>query len=204
MSGSPFKPGMTCSEIFMNFKKVIFSLFFALCAVKNVQAEAQPSNAQELVGKKAPIFKAPALLPDGTICNLNLQDYIGKKVVLYFYPVDDTPGCTKQAKNFRDGIAKLYDQDIVLIGISCDSIKSHQEFQAKHKLPFPLVSDSRWKRIVAKMYGVAGFLYCKRRTFLINENGTIFKAFDKVNIEQQIEEILKAFAHETSFQKTCK
>ncbi len=152
---------------------------------------------QSLVGKKAPEFIAKALFPDGSISDFNLKDYFGKKIVLYFYPADNTPGCSKQAQNFRDNIARLHKKGIILIGISCDSIKSHKRFQQKHHLPFPLISDSRWKRTISKLYKVAGFLYSKRRTILINEQGTVFKVFDKVNIQNQIDEILQAFTQET-------
>jgi thioredoxin-dependent peroxiredoxin len=172
----------------MNFKQILCSIVLTTAIFGQIQ------SAQRLVGKNAPEFSAPALFPDGTVGTFNLKDYAGKKVVLYFYPVDNTPGCTKQAQNFRDGIAKLYDKDITLIGISCDSIQSHKRFQGKHHLPFPLVSDSRLHRGIAKKYGVVGFFCCKRRTFLIDEKGIIFKAFDKVVIETQIEDILKAYA----------
>jgi peroxiredoxin Q/BCP len=150
-------------------------------------------TTEDLVCKPAPLFKADALFPNGSVKTFNLKDFIGQKLVLYFYPMDNTPGCTKQAKNFRDNIEKLKKEGITLIGISCDSIKSHKKFQKKHQLPYILVSDSRKHQTISKKYGTKSILMSKRKTFLIDECGTIFKKFDSVNIEEQVDEIIKAF-----------
>jgi len=103
-------------------------------------------------------------------------------------------------KKFRDGIEKLNKAGIMVIGVSCDSIKSHLKFQKKHALPYPLVSDSRWKRSISKAYGAAGFLYSQRKTFLINQDGIVFQLFDHVDIHNQIDDILHSFTS----QKTTK
>lgn len=147
----------------------------------------------DLICKPAPLFSAQAVFADGTVKKFNLKDFIGQKLVLYFYPMDNTPGCTKQAQNFRDNIKKLKKDGITLVGISCDSIKSHKKFQKKYDLPYILVSDSRRRKFISKKYGVNTFLMSKRKTFLIDECGNIFKKFDQINIEEQIDEILKAF-----------
>lgn len=176
----------------MFLKSIMHSILCTLALFGHIH------TTNSLIGKKAPLFSEKALFPDGTVKELNLADYTGKKIVLYFYPVDNTPGCTKQAQNFRDGIAKLYDKDIVLIGISCDSIESHKRFQKKHQLPFPLVSDSRLHRRIGKKYpGTVSFFCYKRKTFLIDQQGIVFKAFDKVTIESQIEDILTEFKNHT-------
>ena len=174
----------------MNFKKICYAIFCSIASLGHLQTKP----VQTLLGHKAPTFIATALFADGSVGNFNLADYAGKKVVLYFYPVDNTPGCTKQAQNFRDGIAQLQDQDIVLVGISCDSIESHKRFQKKYSLPYILVSDSRLHRSIGKKYpGTISFGCYKRKTFLINENGIVIKIFDKINIDNQIQDIIKAF-----------
>lgn len=144
-------------------------------------------------GEQAPNFKATALLPDGTVQPIELKNYLGKNVVLYFYPMDNSPGCTKKAQLFRDEINNLKKHNIIVIGVSCDSIKSHKKFQAKYNLPYTLVSDSRIKRTLSKMYGAAGFLYSQRKTFLIDEQGKVIKIFTTMKIEDQLQEILKEF-----------
>lgn len=148
---------------------------------------------KNLVNQPAPLFTAPAVFPDGSTGLFNLSEYQGSNVVLYFYPMDNTPGCTIQAKKFRDDIEKLKNAGIIVIGISCDSIKSHLNFQKKHALPFVLVSDSRLTRSISKAYGAAGFLYSQRKTFLINKNGIVIQQFHKVDIQNQIDDILQSF-----------
>lgn len=150
----------------------------------------------DLVCKSAPLFKADAVFPDGSVKKFDLKNFIGQKLVLYFYPMDNTPGCTKQAKNFRDNIKRLKKEGITLIGISCDSIKSHKKFQKKHQLPYILVSDSRKHQTISKKYGTKTVLMSKRKTFLINECGVVFKKFDTINIEEQVDEIIQAFKNE--------
>ena len=151
-------------------------------------------SSETLLKQKAPLFTAQAVFPPShDIKDFSLKKYIGKKIVLYFYPMDSTPGCTKQAKKFREDMDELKKHGITVIGVSCDSVKSHQKFQEKYEIPYILVSDSRWSRTISKMYNAAGFLYSQRKTFLINEKGTIIHIFEHVNINTQVDEILEIF-----------
>jgi peroxiredoxin Q/BCP len=126
-------------------------------------------------GKKAPAFSAPN--QDGEI--VSLKDYLGKKVAIYFYPKDDTPGCTEQACNIRDNMSGLKKTGIEIIGISVDDVKKHKKFEQKYELPFTLIADED-KKIVEKyqvwgekkMYGRV-YMGIFRTTYLINENGEI-------------------------------
>ncbi len=116
---------------------------------------------------------------------IKLSDYKGQKVVLYFYPKDDTPGCTKQACSLRDGFPKLKKNNITVLGVSTDDEKSHQKFIAKYDLPFTLIADTD-KEIVEK-YGVWGeknmygrkYMGTNRSTFLIDEDGKLQKDHEK-------------------------
>lgn len=136
-------------------------------------------------GRKAPDFK----LKDTDGNTIQLSDYIGQYVVLYFYPKDDTPGCTKEACSFRDDYADFKKNKIAVFGISPDDEKSHQKFTAKYKLPFPLLSDPDHK--VAEKYGAWGLkkLYGReyegilRSTFIIDQKGMIAHVFDKVKVD---------------------
>ena len=117
-----------------------------------------------------------------------MKDFRGKKVVLYFYPKDGTPGCTSEAIEFRDMIREFEKEDVVILGVSKDSIKSHQKFKQKHSLPFTLLSDPEGK--VLDLYGVwkkkslygRTFLGTERTTFLINEKGVVEKVYKKVKV----------------------
>ncbi len=144
------------------------------------------------VGDKAPEFTAHS--QGGEI---SLSDYRGKKVALYFYPKDYTPGCTKQACNLRDNIGLLLSNGIVVIGVSKDSVKSHTNFANKYELPFPLVSDHNKK--IMEAYGVWGeksmfgktFFGVKRTTFLIDEEGVIQHVFKRPKVVRHAEEVLQ-------------
>ena len=146
-------------------------------------------------GDKAPAFTTKD--QDGK--TVKLSDYKGKRVVLYFYPKDDTPGCTKEACSFRDADDVYNKKGIKVFGVSTDNEKSHQKFISKFQLPFDLLADTE-KEIVEK-YGVWGekSMYGKkymgtfRKTFLIGEDGKIAKIFDKVDVEKHADEVLKAF-----------
>lgn len=147
-----------------------------------------------LINKKAPNFKAIAIR-NGKEENISLSDFIGKKVVLYFYPKDLTPGCTIQACNLRDNFEKFKKDGIIVIGVSIDSIKSHLNFIGKKELPFILVSDED-KKIVEKyeVWGEKSFMGRKylgttRKTFLINEKGIIVHIIDKPSVNSHSEEI---------------
>lgn len=118
----------------------------------------------------------------------NLSDYSGHWVLLYFYPKDNTPGCTTEACAFRDNFPFYEDVGIAVIGISSDSPESHQKFKEKYNLPFELLSDS--DGVVAKQYGADGMLGTKRISYLIAPDGTIAKAYAKVSPATHAEEVL--------------
>ncbi len=130
---------------------------------------------------------------------VKLSDYRGQNVVLYFYPKDDTPGCTKQACSFRDANTTYEQENIKVLGVSLDDEQSHQAFAQKFNLPFTLLADT--EHSVADAYGVYGeqtwgdkkFMGVSRKTFLIDKEGRIKKVFDKVNVEQHADEVLQAF-----------
>jgi peroxiredoxin Q/BCP len=147
------------------------------------------------IGSKAPDFTAK----DQNGNQVKLSDFIGKKVVLYFYPKDDTPGCTKEACSFRDNFEDLKKERIVVLGVSPDSIASHQKFANKYTLPFTLISDS--EKEIVNLYGVyrEKNMYGKislgvvRTTFLIDEKGKIVHIFNKVKTDIHAEEVLEKF-----------
>ena len=130
---------------------------------------------------------------------IKLSDFRGQRVVLYFYPKDDTPGCTKEACSFRDAFSEYEAQGIKVLGVSLDDESSHQAFASKYNLPFTLLSDT--DHAVSDAYGVYGeqtwgdkkYMGVARKTFLIDEEGKIKKVFDKVNVEQHADEVLQAF-----------
>jgi peroxiredoxin Q/BCP len=136
-----------------------------------------------------PNIQAPAFtLPDHNGKEHSLQDFSGEWVVLYFYPKDMTPGCTKEACGFRDLHGDLKREGANIIGISTDSIESHQEFKEKHELPFLLLSDEDAE--VTQAYD-AGKRRAKRVSYLIDPNGEIAKVYDKVKPKKHAEQILK-------------
>jgi thioredoxin-dependent peroxiredoxin len=145
-------------------------------------------------GKKAPDFE----LPSSEGGEVKLKDLRGKTVVLYFYPKDDTPGCTREACAFRDNQAALKKKGVVVLGVSGDSIASHDKFKAKYKLNFPLLSDP--DKAVAKKYGAWGekVLYGKesvgmiRSTFVIDGEGVVRKVFPRVKVDGHAEKVLEA------------
>ncbi|HEV7889708.1 MAG TPA: thioredoxin-dependent thiol peroxidase [Pyrinomonadaceae bacterium] len=147
-------------------------------------------------GEAAPEFEAR----DAEGNTVKLSDLRGQKVALYFYPKDDTPGCTKEACSLRDGHAELTRRGIKVIGVSTDDEKSHRKFAEKYSLPFTLLADTDHK--VADAYGAYGekkfmgrtYDGVHRKTFLIDEAGRVRKVFDKVNVEEHADEVLKAFS----------
>lgn len=145
--------------------------------------------------KKAPNFKGT----DQNGNTISLKDFKGKKVILFFYPKDDTPGCTAQACNLRDNYSDLINQGFVVIGISADSVNSHKKFEKKFDLPFPLIADE--EKIIIEKYGVWGeknfmgrnFMGIIRTTFLIDETGKIVKVIDKPDTKNQTQQVLEFF-----------
>lgn len=130
---------------------------------------------------------------------VSLKDFRGEKVVLYFYPKDDTPGCTKEACSFRDAFSDFKKQGIKILGVSPDKEASHKKFADKYKLPFTLLVDT--DHSIADAYGTYGqkkfmgrtYIGIKRTTFLIDEQGKIKKVFEKVKPDEHAREVLDAF-----------
>lgn len=144
------------------------------------------------VGTKAPNFE----LPDQNGEMHSLEDYRGKKVILYFYPKDNTPGCTKQACGFSERYPQIEEKGAVVLGVSRDSVASHKRFEEKHGLKFTLLSDTERKVIEAydvwkekKNYGKVS-MGVVRTTYLIDEEGIIVKANDKVKAADDAEKML--------------
>lgn len=127
-------------------------------------------------------------LPDQNGTMHSLQDYKGKWVLVYFYPKDDTPGCTKEACSMRDHYAELQ-KVVTVLGISSDSVESHKQFIEKYQLPFTLLADQEKK--VIKEYGAEGTPFTKRISYLINPVGIITKTYPNVQPDQHAEEILR-------------
>lgn len=145
-----------------------------------------------VAGDKAPDFSAK----DQSGNTVSLSDFKGKKVVLYFYPKDDTPGCTKEACNFRDNFELLKKKGYVVLGVSVDSERSHKKFIEKYELPFTLISDT--EKQVVNAYGVWGkkkfmgreYMGTARVTFVIDEKGIIEKVIDKVETTDSTAQVL--------------
>lgn len=145
------------------------------------------------IGTKAPAFT----LPDQNGKAHSLSDYAGKKVILYFYAKDNTPGCTKQACGFADRYPQFLEKGAVVLGVSKDSVSSHKNFEQKYALPFPLLSDPEKEVIQAydvwkekKNYGKVS-LGVVRTTYLIDENGIIIKAMGNVKAAENPERMLE-------------
>lgn len=160
---------------------------------KTKVAKAVPGPTAQLeAGHKAPAFSLPN--QDGNV--VSLSQFKGKKVVLYFYPKDDTPGCTKESCAFRDGMDEIRESGAVVLGISGDSVDSHKKFAKKFNLNFPLLSDER--KTVLHAYGVwkekslygRKFMGIERTTFIIDEQGNIDDIFQKVKVDGHLEEVL--------------
>lgn len=143
------------------------------------------------IGQKAPEFSL--LDQDGKVHAL--KDYLGKKVLVYFYPKDDTPGCTTEACNFRDSYKNFQDMGLVILGISADDVNSHKKFSDKFNLPFPILADDT--HAVSEAYGVWGlknfmgkeYMGIERSSFLVNEKGEIAKIYEKVKPAEHSTEV---------------
>ncbi len=155
------------------------------------------SNVLPVVGRPAPDFS----LPSTTGENISLRQFKGKKtVVLYFYPKDETPGCTREACDFRDHTEEFEKAAVVVLGVSTDSMESHLKFKEKQKLPFPLLSDE--DAAVAKLYGVykqknlygKKHLGIERTTFVIDRTGRVAQIWPKVKVDGHIQDVLEFVA----------
>jgi peroxiredoxin Q/BCP len=157
---------------------------------------SKTSGGDLKVGQKAPDF---------TVLNdkgekVKLSDFKGKKVVLYFYPKDDTPGCTKEACAFRDGIDEIKARGAAVLGVSADSVDSHKKFKSKFDLNFSLLADEDKKMVEdygvwkeKSMYGKK-FMGIERTTFIIDKQGKISHIFPKVKVDQHYDEVVEALA----------
>jgi peroxiredoxin Q/BCP len=145
------------------------------------------------VGQEAPDFTLPASNGE----NVSLRDFRGKNVVLYFYPKDNTPGCTRESCDFRDKIEEFTAKDTVILGVSTDSLASHEKFIAKYNLPFLLLSDTEAE--VSKLYGVyklkknfgKEYMGIERSTFIIDKEGRLAKEYRKVKVDGHVDEALR-------------
>lgn len=167
--------------------KIVTLILFSLMTLTNF------AQTKLKIGDNAPDFTAT----DQDNKTITLSSYKGKKVVLYFYPKDQTPGCTEEACNLRDNIAELGDAGYVVLGVSTDDELSHKEFQKKYNLPFSLVADK--DKSINQKYGVwvekerdgKKFMGTARTTFLIDEKGVITSVIDKVDTKGHASQILK-------------
>jgi len=147
-----------------------------------------------VIGKPAPDFTLPATTGE----SISLRQFKGKKtVILYFYPKDETPGCTKEACEFRDHSEEFERHNVVVLGISTDNMESHQAFREKHRLPFPLLADE--DAAVSKLYGVyklknlygKKYMGIERTTFVIDRTGRIAQIYPKVKVDGHIPALLE-------------
>ena len=168
------------------------TLIIALAVIVAVAAAllfSQKAAAdQPKVGEAAPAFS----LPDQTGAVRSLDDYRGRWLVLYFYPKDDTPGCTTEACNFRDDIFKFREAGAEIVGVSLDDVESHEAFAEKYSLPFPILADA--DHSVATAYGVLTSMgpmkFAKRETFIIAPDGTIARHYAKVKPDEHAAQVL--------------
>ncbi len=146
------------------------------------------------IGKRAPAFN----LESDSGKKVSLASLRGKRVVLYFYPKDDTPGCTQESCDFRDNLSRVKAQGAAVFGVSKDSVSSHQKFKQKFSLPFPLLSDPShaiiekygvWKE--KKLYG-RSYMGVERTTVIIDENGKVAQIFPMVKVEGHVENVIEA------------
>jgi len=158
------------------------------------KAANEPGGNGLKVGDKAPDFNVSTDAGQ----KVKLSDFKGKKIVLYFYPKDDTPGCTKEACAFRDGISEIKDRGAVVLGVSTDSVDSHKKFSSKFDLNFPLLADTDKK--IVEAYGVwkekinygKKYMGIERTTFIINKEGKISHIFPKVKVDEHYDEVIDA------------
>lgn len=162
-------------------KTTFFFIVFLVMSMMTAGAQTMPQ-----VGDKAPDFP----LQDQNGAQHSLADYKGRYVVLYFYPQDDTPGCTREACSFRDDIGALKEKGAAVLGVSTDDVASHKLFAEKYNLNFPLLADT--EKTVSEQYGALGAIGKSRRvTFLIDGNGVVAKVYPQVNPTEHSDEILR-------------
>jgi peroxiredoxin Q/BCP len=164
----------------------------ALAIVVLAAAAFAEEATSPAVGEAAPTFR----LQDQTGTWRTPGDYSGKWLVLYFYPKDDTPGCTTQVCTFRDEITRVRQAGAEVVGVSLDGVASHEAFAAKHHVPFPLLADV--ESAAARAYGVltsrAGFQYARRDTFLIDPSGRIARHYPNVDPKENVGQVLADLA----------
>jgi len=158
------------------------------------------SNTEIKEQEPAPDFTLPAVGSEDIVKNghRQLQELKGRAVVLYFYPKDDTPGCTKEACSFRDANHEMQKRGVVVLGVSTDSVNSHKKFAEKYGLSFPLLSDT--ETTVSQLYGVYGeknlygkkYIGVNRETFLIDKDGIVRKIWHKVKPDEHANEVMEA------------
>ena len=165
----------------MQLKSIITAAIVAVFLITS-----SPSIATPKVGEKAPNFS----LQDQANITHTLSDYEGQWIVLYFYPKDDTPGCTTQACDFRDAVKRIIASKAVLFGLSLDSVKSHKLFAEKYNLPFSLLADETGE--VSELYDSLSMFYkaAKRNTFIVDPKGNIAKIYLSVNPKTHSEMVL--------------
>jgi thioredoxin-dependent peroxiredoxin len=147
-------------------------------------------------GAKAPDFS----LPDGSGKTVSLKDFRGKKLVIYFYPKDDTPGCTTESCDFRDNLARVRKLGAEIVGVSADTVKSHAKFAGKFDLPFPLLSDP--EKIMLKAYGVwqkksfmgKTYMGIVRSTFVLDGRGVIVKTWPTVKVPGHVDAVMEVLS----------
>ena len=166
---------------------------FALLSFGSLPSLAEDApSASPAVGSAAPAFK----LQDQSGAWHSLGDYSGKWLVVYFYPKDGTPGCTKEVCAFRDEISAVKRAGAEVVGVSVDDVASHKSFADEHKVPFALLADV--EKSTAKSYGVltsrAGYEYARRDTFLIDPKGRVAKHYTDVDPEQNVKQVLQDLA----------
>jgi peroxiredoxin Q/BCP len=186
------KPSAKKKKVIAKAKK---SVTKKIAPKKTVEKKPLKSS-MPAVGTKAPAFRAHST--SGEL--VDSSSFLGRGIVLYFYPKDDTPGCTVEACSFRDHHPEILSTGTVVIGVSGDSIESHQRFTTKYKLPFPLLADSEHK--VAMDYGVwveknnygKKYMGIQRATFLINKEGKVAAVWPKVKVEGHTAEVIEAIS----------
>lgn len=161
-------------------------------AAKPLSKAATASASPLQAGRTAPDFN----LQDDTGRAVTLGDFRGKKVILYFYPKDSTPGCTRESCDFRDNLGRLTGKGAIVLGLSADSVESHRKFKSRQALNFPLLSDPERRALEAygvwqekSLYG-RKFMGIVRTTVIIDEKGRIAKVFPKVKVEGHVDEVI--------------